>query len=379
MIDPPSRPITLFLAGDVMTGRGIDQILPYPGQPEIFEPCLRSATDYIALAEAARGPIERATHFTDPWGDALAILDQCAPDARIINLETAVTRRGRPWPGKDIHYRMHPENLPCLTGAKVDLCTLANNHVLDWGRTGLIETLDQLHRHGIRTAGAGRNAHEAWQPAVLDRPDAGRIVVFAIGCPSSGIPPEWAARDDTPGIARLADLSVQTLEDIGEHLDRCRKPGDTIIVSIHWGGNWGDAIPESHRAFAHGLIDRAGVTVVHGHSSHHPLGFEIYRDRPIFYGCGDLLNDYEGIRGFERYRPDLALLYLVRLTDTGLQHLELAPLHRSGFRLHGAKREQAEWLRQKLTQNSLGLRGPLGIDGQGHLHWYPTHDTSELL
>ncbi|HBG29283.1 MAG TPA: hypothetical protein DDW98_01425 [Gammaproteobacteria bacterium] len=92
-----------------------------------------------------------------------------------------------------------------------------------------------------------------------------------------------------------------------------------------------------------------------------------------------MLNDYEGIRGFERYRPGLALCYLVRLTDTRLQHLERVPLHRSGFRLHGAKRERAEGLRQKLTQNSLGLGDPLGIDGQGHLHWYPTHDTSELL
>ena len=99
----------------------------------------------------------------------------------------------------------------------------------------------------------------------------------------------------------------------------------------------------------------------------------------LFYGCGDLLNDYEGFRGFERYRPGLALCYLVRLTDTRLQHLERVPLHRSGFRLHGAKRERAEGLRQKLTQNSLGLGDPLGIDGQGHLHWYPTHDTSELL
>ncbi|TFZ82305.1 hypothetical protein [Candidatus Macondimonas diazotrophica] len=82
------------------------------------------------------------------------------------------------------------------------------------GRSGvpptLLSTSGATRWRDSITAGAGRNAHEAWQPAVLDRPDLGRITVFAVGCPSSGIPPEWAARDDTPGIARLADLSVHT-------------------------------------------------------------------------------------------------------------------------------------------------------------------------
>ena len=86
--------VTLFVAGDVMTGRGIDQVLPHPGNPRIVEPFSRSALDYVELAERANGPIPRPVNFAYIWGDALAVLEAAAPDMRIINLETAITRTG---------------------------------------------------------------------------------------------------------------------------------------------------------------------------------------------------------------------------------------------------------------------------------------------
>jgi poly-gamma-glutamate synthesis protein (capsule biosynthesis protein) len=137
-----TRSVTLFLCGDVTTGRGIDQILPHPGEPQLFETCMRSALGYVELAERASGPISRPVDFAYIWGDALATLERLRPDVRIVNLETAVTVADDAWPGKRIHYRMHPGNLPCLTAAKIDCCVLANNHVMDWGRGGLVETLD---------------------------------------------------------------------------------------------------------------------------------------------------------------------------------------------------------------------------------------------
>ena len=126
-----SGAVTLFVAGDVMSGRGIDQVLPHPGDPRIFEPYSSSALDYVKLAERTSGRIARPVDFTYIWGDALAVLDAAAPDLRLINLETAVTRTGTPWPGKGIQYRMHPDNIPCLSAAHIDCCVLANNHVLD--------------------------------------------------------------------------------------------------------------------------------------------------------------------------------------------------------------------------------------------------------
>ena len=159
---PPS--VTLFLCGDVMTGRGIDQILRHPSKPDLYEPYMRSALGYVELAERATGPIARPVDWSYIWGDALSELDRVRPGARIVNLETALTASNDAWPGKGIHYRMHPANVGCLAAARLDCCSLANNHVMDWGRSGLLETLATLRGVGIRTAGAGGDADQAAAP-----------------------------------------------------------------------------------------------------------------------------------------------------------------------------------------------------------------------
>src|SRR5215475_12613217 len=145
----------MFLCGDVMTGRGVDQILPHPGDPELRESYIREAMGYVALAEAASGPIPRPVGPDWPWGDALAVLGDLAPDVRLINLETSITRSGDFAPGKQVHYRMNPANIGCLTVARPDVCALANNHVLDFGRSGLAETLGTLAGAGLRAAERG--------------------------------------------------------------------------------------------------------------------------------------------------------------------------------------------------------------------------------
>jgi poly-gamma-glutamate synthesis protein (capsule biosynthesis protein) len=126
------------------------------------------------------------------------------------------------------------------------------------------------------------------------------------------------------------------------------------MVSLHWGGNWGYAIPAAHTRFAHALIEAAAVDLVHGHSSHHPLGMEVYKGKPIIYGCGDLIDDYEGISGHEEYRIELALLYLVTLDRARgeLVALEMIPMRRSKFRLNRATRDDIDWLRKTLDRES---------------------------
>ena len=131
-------------------------------------------------------------------GDALAVLDEEAPDVRVINLETSVTRSADFAAGKAVCCRMSPDNLPAVTVARPDVCVLASNHVLDFGRSGLAETLGTLAAAGLPAAGAGRDAAQAWQPSVVPVPGGGRVVVFGCGAASSGIPPRWAARDRLP-------------------------------------------------------------------------------------------------------------------------------------------------------------------------------------
>jgi poly-gamma-glutamate capsule biosynthesis protein CapA/YwtB (metallophosphatase superfamily) len=121
--------VTVFLCGDVMTGRGIDQILPFLGDPRLHEPCMDSAAGYVKLAEQASGPIRRPVEFSYIWGDALEEFQREAPRAKLINLETTVTRSDIPWQEKDIHYKMCPDNIHCLTAAGIDCYVLANNHM----------------------------------------------------------------------------------------------------------------------------------------------------------------------------------------------------------------------------------------------------------
>jgi len=340
-----------------MTGRGIDQILPHPSQPQLFEPYVRSARDYVDLAEAATGPIHRPADFAYVWGDALAELRRLGPDVRIVNLESAVTTSDDAWPDKGIHYRMHPANVPCLSAAGLDCCVLANNHVLDWGYAGLAQTLDCLHQAGIRTAGAGRDAAAAAAPAVVQLSGGRRVLVFALGTPSAGVPAEWAARADAAGINYLEDLSAAAAEAVLGQTAGAKRPGDVVIVSIHWGSNWGYDLSRAQRDFAHRLIDSGTVDLLHGHSSHHPRGIEVYRDKLILYGCGDFLNDYEGIRGYEWFRPDLCLMYFptVRADNGQLKQLTLVPLQIRHLRVIRAQDADARWLEGILTREGKGL------------------------
>ena len=109
------------------------------------------------------------------------------------------------------------------------------------------------------------------------------------------------------------------------------------LLSVHWGGNWGYEISREEIEFAHRLIE-SGVDIIHGHSSHHVKGIEIYHDRPILYGCGDFLNDYEGIQGYENYRSDLGLMYFPGMdAATGrLAELKMVPTRIKHLRVNRA-------------------------------------------
>ena len=361
-------PITLFLCGDVMTGRGIDQILPHPGAPALHERYVQNAEQYVRLAEESNGPVARPADFPYVWGYALEELERVAPDLRIINLETAVTASDDWWRRKEVLYRMNPPNVPVLTVARIDCCALANNHVLDWGFAGLRETLAALRGAGVRSAGAGERLEEAEAPAVLEVAGKGRVLFAACGSVTSGIPWEWGATEDGPGVNLLEDLSADEAERIGTRAAAQKRAGDIAVVSIHWGGNWGYGILPEEREFAHRLID-AGVDLVHGHSSHHVKGIEVYRERLILYGCGDFLNDYEGIGGYEAFRGELGLMYFPTLDPaTGrLVRLTMSPTRLRRLHVNRASAREAGWLREVLNREGEWLGTSVTMEGDGTL------------
>jgi poly-gamma-glutamate capsule biosynthesis protein CapA/YwtB (metallophosphatase superfamily) len=292
------------------------------------------------------GRIPKPMSFAAVWGDSLAELDRQAPDLRVINMETAVTESEDYWQGKGINYRMNPANAPVLSAAAVDVAALANNHVLNCGYAGLAETVTMLTNRNINHTGAGKNRKEAEAPAIVDVNGKTRVIVLSFAEMTSGVPDVWAATDHCPGVNLLPDLSTDTIQSIQNRIRRMKKRGDIVIASIHWGSNWGYDISDDEMRFSHGLIDEAGVDVIYGHSSHHVKAIEVYRGKLVLYGCGDFLNDYEGIAGHEYFRGDLGLMYFVRIDSlTGrLVSLDMTPTQIRHFRVNRASRTHAAWI-----------------------------------
>lgn len=336
-----------------MIGRGVDQIMRRRVDPELYERWARSALRYIELAEQTSSSLPREVDPEYIWGDTLDRLASFEVDLRIANLETSLTERGDPWPGKGIHYRAHPGNVDCLVAAGIDCVSVANNHVLDWSQPGLFDTLAALSGAGVASTGAGETIDEAWAPVSMSAD--GAIVVLGVGSVSSGIDPAWAAAPERPGVALLGGLSNAWADRVAGALDTRRPPRGVSIVSVHWGPNWGYSVSEWHRRFSRALIDGAGVDIVHGHSAHHPLGFEVYRDRLILYGCGDLINDYEGISGHEEFRPGLGAWWMVDVDSRSgsTQGLRLIPTRVRRFRLETPGRDDQRWLAGVLEREAM--------------------------
>ncbi len=199
------------------------------------------------------------------------------------------------------------------------------------------------------------------------------VVVFAFASTTSGVSRRWAATAERPGVDLLGDLSEASVSDVVDAIERVRQPGDIVVISIHWGPNWGYDVPPEQRRFARALVERGDVSIVHGHSSHHAKTIEVHRNRLILYGCGDFLNDYEGIGGYETFRADLPLMHFADLDcATGeLIALEIIPLQTRRLRLVRASQADAEWLARRLDDVSRGrgTRIGLGEDGRFKVSW----------
>lgn len=376
--------IRILMCGDVMLGRGIDQILPYSTEPTIPEQWqeIDDPRIFVELAVRCNGPLPESRDAAYVWGDVLGEIAGSGADLRLANLETAVSTSNDFWPDKPVRYRMHPGNVETLRAARLDCCSLANNHVLDWGYRGLAETIDTLRRANIAGVGAGRDRREADTPAVIDIPGKGRVAVFGFATPGSGVPETWAAGPGRPGVS-LIDMSDRFAAHIAALVRTVKPETGIVIASIHWGSNWGHEIPPQMRRFAHRLIE-AGVDVIHGHSSHHVRAIEVYRERLILYGCGDFINDYEGIPLYDLpqnaragprhsgFRPEFGLIYRAELdaASGALRSLKMTPTEIKKMRANRAGTEGVQWLEETLNREGGAFgTGVVLEDGLLKLRW----------
>lgn len=166
------------------------------------------------------------------------------------------------------------------------------------------------------------------------------------------MPSSWAATEDQAGVNLLIKFSDEELQQIKKSVESIKRQGDIVIASIHWGSNRGYNIPETQRNFTKSMINVAGVDVIHGHSSHHPRPIEVYKGKLILYGCGDFINDYESIGGYEKYRDDLTLMYFATIDPTTgkLLNLKMVPMQVKKFKLNCATSEDVKWLQNVLKR-----------------------------
>ncbi len=251
-----------------------------------------------------------------PWGDVLPALRSA--DALVLNLECVISDLGEPWPGKTFVFRSDRKNVEVLERARVTAVSLANNHALDMGDKALADCLAILSERGILAAGAGTSLELARKPAVF-RVTGGAVAALVAFTDNE---PDWEAGEKTPGLSHSpvdpADVRFQVLLDIvraaAEHVD-------LVIVSTHWGPNWGDEPPASHVRAARLLVN-AGADVVFGHSAHVFRGVELYRGSPVLYSCGDFVDDYAVD---EVERNDWSFVFALEFDGTQFRRLLLIP------------------------------------------------------
>ncbi len=294
-----------------------------------------------------------ATSYTYPWGNLLPLLQQ--NNLNIINLETTLTHSEDIVP-KVFNFKATPDKIQTLIAGNIGLVNLANNHMLDFGPSGLSETITTLQKANLAHAGAGNNHPQAALPAIVERND---IKIGMLGYTDNE--PTWQATETKPGINYLKVGDITTLK---KDVDLLRNRVDIIVVSYHWGPNMREKPNQKHIDFAHTMID-AGVDILHGHSAHIFQGIEIYKNKLIMYDTGDLVDDYKVT---PETRNDLSFLFLVTITKNGktnIEHVQLVPTHIDNMQVNLAAGNDYEWSIKRMQM----LSAPFGtaVSDDGHI------------
>ncbi|WP_394739032.1 CapA family protein [Natronococcus roseus] len=286
------------------------------------------------------------------WGTVLERLREL--DGLVINLECVLSTRGRQWrrTHRPFHFRADPDwAVPALERAGVDVCALANNHVLDYEEAALRDTLKHLDESGIARTGAGETLEEALEPAVVS---IGGLTVAVVALTDNT--PEYAADDASPGTARIEidREDEETKRRVREALERARGADpDLLVASLHWGPNMVEEPPAPFRKFGRWLVE-AGADVVHGHSAHVFQGVEIHEGRPILYDTGDFVDDYAVD---SRLRNDRSFLFVLAVSEAGVPtELRLYPTEIDDCAVHEASPDAADWSRERMHE----LSAPFG-------------------
>ncbi len=261
----------------------------------VAEPPASRRFSVIAVGDVMLGKIAQSAirdqGLDYPFGGVRDVLD--AHDIAFANLEAPITSRGKEKVKKQYRLRVDPAQARALTRSSIDVVSLANNHMMDFGETGLSDTLKHLDAWDIRHAGAGSDLERSQAPAVLEA--KGTPVILLAYCAWSPAPIH--AREDRPGVSPLDRERI--IEDVRTH----KRDDNIVLVSMHWGVQHTDRATSGQVSLAHAVID-AGADAILGHHAHRPQEVEVYRGKPIVYSLGNFVFGYYN----KIYRHNIALV-----------------------------------------------------------------------
>lgn len=253
IVDTIQKPktATILLAGDVMLDRGVEARVKKYGNGD----------------------------FTFPF--ALVADTTQAADVSFVNFEGAMSDLGADT-GKKYSFNFDTEAVNGITSAGIDVVSLANNHIFDWGREALCDTYQRITAAGVGTVGAGCNTREAEAPFITTLPDGTTVAFIGFTEFYQGA----HATDTRPGITNWNKNHIQqVISDL-----RAREDIDLIFVSVHWGTEYKKESNDYQKEWGRMMID-AGADVVVGHHPHVAEEIEYYKDGIILYSLGNFVFD----------------------------------------------------------------------------------------
>ena len=305
----------LFLVQDeaVKVFSDIQQIIEYKSQVELeeLEKFQISLVGDLLMDGSIKWQIDR--YGTDyPWEMVKEYFQN--DDLTIGNLETSITTRGTEWPEKQYNFRSDPRNLKSMEDAGIDILALANNHILDYGYDGLLDTIKHIDNTGIKRVGAGKNKEDALKAAIVEK-DGLKIGVFS----ASRVVPyvEWYATKQRPGLIGAYDGHI---EELLNEVQEIKKKVDIVILSIHWGIEGNSEPKDQDVVLAKKLID-GGVDIIMGHHPHVLQGIEIYKGKPIFYSLGNF------VFGTQGELTSNTMIGQINLVDGEIDNIEIIPFN----------------------------------------------------
>ncbi len=303
----------------------------------------------VLLAPYVEGVMKK-NGYDFPYRESLLYLSE--PDVTAANFEYPVTLREAPAKNKQYVYKGPPDSLPAFRDAGFDVVNLANNHTMDHGVEGLLDTMDYLDKAGIAHMGAGNNDTEAFAPSIHE---VRGVKVAYVGL--SRVVPEvsWKADKNTPGVAETYDTRRAV-----EAIAKAKDMADIVVVMVHWGTERTTVLEDYQKQFARQYID-AGADLVIGSHPHVLQGFETYKGKWIAYSLGNFIFGLNP-KGEEK---DTGVLDAV-CSKNGNCDLTFHPMVSVNSQPIPLEGDEARTLLDRMTSISLGvaLREDGGLEAQ---------------